>query len=312
MLDLMTHLTRLRTVADVGSMRRAAGILNVTQPALTRSIAQLESHFGKHVLVRHSRGVALTGFGERVVSSVQRLQRHWELEERSLEDDKAVLSGTLRVRAGPLWRAVILPPVVAELHRNHPDIVVEIQNNGSGPNDPMIDLVEGRCDLVFGGVQSVEETSQRLTVRNYTTIVDRVVAREDHPIFGGLQKEKNLDAGALLNYPWLVYTADPVYELQTIHACVERLGSAPRIRARCESLIATIAMLQKGDYLCILPDRAVANTVNPRIVPVPVDFGRRTIVTGAIFRNEMVEWPPLNGLLRICEKHIGGEGDFFP
>lgn len=305
MLDLMTHLMRLRVVAREGSMRRAAGVLSVTQPALTRSITQLESHFGKRVLVRHSRGVVLTDFGERVVSSIQRLQRHWELEESALEDDRAVLSGTLRVRAGPLWRAVILPAVIAELHRTHPDLVVDVQNNGAGLRDTVVDLVEGRCDVVFGGVQVVEGNNQRLTVRHYTTIVDRVVAREDHPVFENLRAGRVADAGVLLNYPWLVYTADPVYELQTIHACVERLGSVPKIRAHCESLIATIALLQEGDYLCILPDRAVANTSNPRIIPVPVELGRRTIATGAVFRNEMADWPPLMGLLGICDKHVG-------
>jgi DNA-binding transcriptional LysR family regulator len=298
MLDLITHLFRLRTVVEEGSMRRAAGILNVTQPALTRSIAQLEARFGQPLLVRHSRGVAPTEFGERVVSSVRRLSRHWELAELDLASGET-RSGRLRIRAGPLWRVIVLPGLVVELQREFPELVVEMQNLGGGT--ALIDLVEGRCDVVFGGLQTDEEIERRLAQAQFTTIHDRVVAREDHPIFQGIDARRRLiDPARLLDYPWLVYTADPVYEAETFHAMVERTGAAPKVRATCESLIAAIALLQKGDFLCILPDAAVADAASPRIVPVPVELGRRKLRSGATFRTETAEWPPMRRLLELC------------
>ena len=66
MLDYVTHLFRLKAIIEEGSLGRAAQRLNVTQPALSRSVSQLEKHFGQPILIRHSRGVAPTPFGERV------------------------------------------------------------------------------------------------------------------------------------------------------------------------------------------------------------------------------------------------------
>uniref|UniRef100_UPI003101AF82 helix-turn-helix domain-containing protein n=1 Tax=Neorhizobium sp. EC2-8 TaxID=3129230 RepID=UPI003101AF82 len=58
MLDQITHLFRLQAIVEEGSLRRAAERLNLTQPALSRSLAQLEAHFGRPLLERHARGCA--------------------------------------------------------------------------------------------------------------------------------------------------------------------------------------------------------------------------------------------------------------
>ena len=84
MLDIVTHLFRLQAIVEESSLRRAAARLNVTQSALSRSLAQLEAYFGRPILERHARGVRPTPFGERVLSESLRLQRQWTISEQSL------------------------------------------------------------------------------------------------------------------------------------------------------------------------------------------------------------------------------------
>ena len=297
MLDRMTHLFRLQAVIEEGSMRRAADRLGVTQPALTRSIAQLEESLGQPLLLRHARGVIPTEYGKRVVSSARRLSRHWEQIEAELADFGIGLRGQLRLTAGPLWRAVVLPTVIAELQGHFPGLGIEMQS-GSFRNTAT-DLLEGRVDVVFGGVQMADGMLPRLVQREFTKVYDRVVAREWHPIFEDVSDGKLQDARRVLDFPWVVYTADPVYELETVHGTIERLGRSPDIRVRSESMIATLGILQKGDYLCVLPEAAVAGVIAPRLLPVPVEFGHRIIRSGAIFRQEMEDWPPLVRLLEL-------------
>lgn len=300
MLDQMTHLFRLQAVADAGSMRRAADGLNITQPALSRSISQLEARFGKPLLIRHARGVEPTDFGKRVIASIQRLSRHWELTEQELAGVGPGFNGRIRLRAGPLWRVVALPGLIARLQRRFPELTIEMQNGDYRNTIP--DLQEGRCDVVFGGLQILDGHESRLASRHFTSVRDRVLAREDHPIFGG-HPDKPVDPIRLLEYPWLVYTADPAYEFETTHVSLEKAGLAPEIRARCESLIGAIEILKVGDYLCILPDASVVNTSSPRIVPVQAGLDERHIRTGAIYRQEMLGWGPLDTLMSLCEEY---------
>ncbi|MCO6188535.1 LysR family transcriptional regulator [Rhizobium sp. L1K21] len=302
MLDQMTHLMRLRTVVEEGSMRRAAARLHITQPALTRSIAQLEKYFGDSLLTRHSRGVQATDFGARVISEVSRLTRQWELAEKNLTRPVQQTTGTLHLRAGPLWRAVVLPDIITALQKSFPGLSIEV---GSGVIKSTVeDIVEGRVDAVFGGIELPSSHDKRLITRQFTTVYDRVVAREDHPIFDGAANNKPINADRLLEYPWIVYSTDPVYELQTVHGAIERLGRAPDIRIRSESFVSVIGLLQKGDYLCILPEAAVKGANLPKIVSLPVEFAGRMIRSGIIFREEMADWPPLAELSRLCEQHF--------
>ena len=285
-------------------MRKAAEKLAVTQPPLTRSIAKLEAHFGRPLLVRSAQGVKPTSFGLRVLESINRLTRQWELAEADLVNAGLGTTGRLRLRAGPLWRSVVLPIVITQLLAEYPGITVDLKSAASRSTLP--DLVEGRVDVVFGGIHIGEGPEHRLVRRQFTTVFDRIVARENHPLFDDVAEDGLRDPLRVLDFPWIVYTANPVHELVTIHGTIERLGRAPDIRIWTESLIAILGFLQKGDYLCVLPDAAVAHVTGPRIFPVPVAFDHRTIQSGAIVREEMSDWPPLVRLFTLCEAHFAG------
>lgn len=298
MLDLMTHLFRLQAIVEEGSLRRAAERLSITQPALSRSLAKLERRFGQPLLDRGARGVTPTAFGAKVLSSVLRLSRHWELAEQELSSSDTSKKMRLRIRAGPLWRAVVLPGLVAKLQRAFPDLVIELLNAEFETAIP--DLLEGRIDIFFGGLQIAGEVETRLNRRQFTVVQDRVVAREDHPLFGRLGPDGSLEPPILLDYPWLIYSGDRAYENATVHASIERLGRAPEIRITCQSLITAISLLQKSECLSILPDAAVTEARDPKIIPVPAQLGRKRTRSGAIFRDEMADWPPLRHLLGLC------------
>jgi DNA-binding transcriptional LysR family regulator len=303
-LDLITHLFRLEAIVEEGSLRRAATRLSVTQPALSRSIALLEKRFGQPLLERSARGVVPTSFGSEVMASVRRLARHWEVAEQDLALSDTSRKASLRVTAGPLWRAVVLPGLLAELQRAFPDMQIELHNTST--QTTMSDLVEGRIDVAFGGLQVSDESHKRLVQRQFTVVTDRVVARETHPIFEKRRADGTIEPRRLLDHPWLVYASFPEYYNATIHASIERLGRPPDIRMVCESLISAIALLQKSDCLAILPDAAVTETREPRIVPVPVELGRKRTPSGAVFREEMADWPPLRHLLDLCAARFAG------
>ena len=306
MLDVMTHLFRLRTVVEAGSMRQAAEVLNVTQPALSRSIAQLEARFGQPLLVRHSRGIVPTAFGARVrvARSAAAGPALGTGRSRICRDRRCGRPGT-HSAAG---RAALACRGAAGTDRRAatgrcPRLTVEMQNaadrnlagrSGRGPL---------RRDLRRAADSSTASTCgvDRATSPPFTTASSPArITRSSRPSTPASASTPRV----LLDFPWLVYAADPVYELQTLHATVERLGRAPDIRATCESLIGALAILQHSDFLCILPDAAVADTRSPRIVPLPVELGRRQVPSGAIYRDEMYEWEPLRKLLELCEGYF--------
>ncbi|EAR51145.1 transcriptional regulator [Oceanicola granulosus HTCC2516] len=306
MIDLMTHLFRLQAIVEEGSMRRAALHLNLTQPALTRSVQLIEERLGQPLLERHARGVEPTAFGREVLSSVMRLSRQWELAEQELLAATTSAKRVLRLEAGPLWRMVVLPAILGPLKEKHPDLRIELTN--LRPAESSKNVIEGKIDVLCGGLQFVADLPPTMQHRAFTHFHDRVTARADHPLFARIPKSGQLPPEVLLDYPWLVYTGDPIYELETAHAATERLGREPDVRISCESLASALRVLQQSNCVSILPDGALADLSGPPLVPVPVSLGRRRAPSGVIFREEMLDWPPLTDLLSACEEFFGTRG----
>jgi DNA-binding transcriptional LysR family regulator len=300
MLDHMNLLSRFHAIAEAGSVRRAADRLHITQPALSRSLRQLELHYGQPLLERHARGVRATAFGSKLLATISRVSREWELAELELKAEGSAIDGVLRISSGPLWSGVVLPVVATRLQRLFPNLSLEI---GFITGDAaMSALIDGRLDLMLGGLPKLDRGMGNIASHQFTSVRDRVVARADHPI----QACHPLDYGAVHDYPWITYAVDSIYEAETLHAIVERTGMAPNIRVRSTSLLSVIRLLQEGDYLCMLPDAFAAGVSGPPLRPVPVELGRRVTNSGVLYRKSIANFEPLRVLIELCTAYFEG------
>jgi len=300
MLDQITHLFRLRTILEEGSLRRASEKLNVTQPALSRSLAQLEGYFGQQLVERHARGVKATPFGEKVLSISNRIERYWEIAEQELRSDASDEKAVIRIGGGPVWRSGVLSRVLAELQSRHPNIVIEFTALTYGRT--LDDLHEGRLDVAFGGVFNDGGTSKRFSRVKLTDVANHVMAREDHPL---LRAGTPVVPERLVDYPWIVYSELPAYREITQHMISQHIGEAPPIRFICQNLFSVLTILQQSDCLCVLPHLAVQEVNSPRIVPIDLPLQRNVAEIGMIFRSEMADWAPMQTLVALCKARFG-------
>lgn len=302
MLDQITHLFRLRTILEEGSLRRASEKLNVTQPALSRSLAQLESYFGQQLVERHARGVKATPFGEKVLSVSSRIERYWEIAEHELRSEVTDEKTVMRIGGGPVWRSGILSSVLAELQSLYPRIVIEFTALTYGKT--LQDLHEGRLDVAFGGVFNDGGSSPRFGRVKLTEVTNYVMAREDHPLLKGGNPDAIPPSG-LRAYPWIIYSELPAYREITQHTVAEYIGGLPDVRFVCQNLLSVLTILQQSDCLCVLPYLSVQAVNSPRIVPIPLPLRRSTADIGMIFRTEMREWGPMKTLVELCQEKFG-------
>ncbi|KMN13333.1 LysR family transcriptional regulator [Pseudomonas weihenstephanensis] len=113
------------TVAREGSFTRAAGVLGVTQSALSQAISGLEARLQIRLLTRTTRSVSPTVAGERLLQAIGNRfdEIEAELENLTLMRDKP--AGTVRITCGDhVLRTTLLPKLTALLHE-YPDINVE-------------------------------------------------------------------------------------------------------------------------------------------------------------------------------------------
>ncbi|MBW3504528.1 MULTISPECIES: LysR family transcriptional regulator [unclassified Pseudomonas] len=117
------------TVAREGSFTRAAGVLGVTQSALSQAISGLEARLQIRLLTRTTRSVSPTVAGERLLQAIGNRFDEIEAELDILTQMRDKPAGTVRITCGDhVLRTTLLPKLTALLHE-YPDINVEFDVN---------------------------------------------------------------------------------------------------------------------------------------------------------------------------------------
>ena len=126
----MKHLRILNYVDEVarsGSIRKAAGRLNVTASAVNRRIADLEDELGLPLFDRRPRGVRLTAAGEVFVHYLRGQNGEVERMKSQIEDFKGLRRGTVRIACSQALALDFLPRQIAEFRKTHPLVSFDVQ-----------------------------------------------------------------------------------------------------------------------------------------------------------------------------------------
>lgn len=109
-------------VVDARHFRIAAERLHLTQPAVSRHIAELERQLGTRLFDRNTRAVTITAAGERLAGALDRLLDELDTVLAQTRSESEGLHGTVRVAAGPTPSAELMPQCIARCACNFPDI----------------------------------------------------------------------------------------------------------------------------------------------------------------------------------------------
>lgn len=148
-------------VVDTGSFSAAARRLNMGQPAVSKSVAQLEDRLGVKLLVRSTRGLTTTEAGLNFYERARRSIEEADEAELAARGAGAGLTGKLRVCAAVTFARIHLMPRIPEFLARHPDLEMEVVLD-----DRNIDLVQEGIDV---GIRMGQLSDSSLTARRITT-----------------------------------------------------------------------------------------------------------------------------------------------
>ena len=143
----------LMTVAQVGSMGTAARRLNTTQPAVSRTIAELESAVGVRLFDRSPQGVEPTACGRALLHCSATVFDNLRQGVRNIEFLNNPTLGEIRIGTDEPTVAGLLSTMLGRLHRRYPGITVHMAHLGELEQQQR-ELRERRIDLVIGRLGS--------------------------------------------------------------------------------------------------------------------------------------------------------------
>ena len=127
-------------------MSAAAAELHISQPALTKSIRQLEDILGVELFERLPTGVVPTRFGEILARRTRLMDLEYRHAVAEIQAIKGGTGGTVNVGAGPVWAVRILPPIIAAFRRQQPKVKIKLR---TGVIDTLVPaLLGGELDVI--------------------------------------------------------------------------------------------------------------------------------------------------------------------
>jgi len=175
----LRQLRHARALAEEGSFARAARALHLTQPALSRSIQELERRTGLKLFDRNRGRVLPTGVGDVFLAQARALLGHAEALEREVATMRGAGSGSLVVGSGPFPTAMFMADALGAFLRRNPGVGIRIVN------DNWVALVGAlrrrELDIVVAAPPAAEDASD-LKARLLTPRQGYFLVRPGHPL----------------------------------------------------------------------------------------------------------------------------------
>lgn len=141
-MDRLQAMATFVRVVETGSFSEAARQLRVGQPAISKTVAQLEERLGVKLLLRSTRGLTPTDAGERFYERAKRSIEEADEADLAARGAGASLSGRLRIGAAPTFASLHIIPHLPQFQAQHPNLDMELVLD-----DAQIDLIGEGIDI---------------------------------------------------------------------------------------------------------------------------------------------------------------------
>lgn len=242
----LRQLEALQAVAEMGSLQEAARRLFVTQPAISRSIRELEGELGIPLLVRSARGATLTPYAVSVLKRARAIHREVTRIMEDVEAMRGALNGQLTLAMTPPATSRMLADTLTDLAAARPEAKLHVlewraEQIADGLRDGTIDV---GIFTQFGDPPTTA-FEWELLYRLETLLV----------ISGNYRGPLDLSLEAIHDMPWLVLDSpdDPTCFIATLFG--EHQMPLPSRIMRCSSmnLYAELAMRMEAVTIWTTP-----------------------------------------------------------
>ncbi|NER59877.1 LysR family transcriptional regulator [Pseudomonas sp. MAFF212428] len=283
------HLVLIDTLARTRNMHAAATLMNLTQPALSKMLRDVEDQFGFPFFERLPRSMPPTELGDYVVRFAQ----------NALADSQQFVSQVNRLRSGGHGHlrvggifastAQVLPQAIAAIKARYPLLSIEVIEQSS--DHLLIMLEQHKLDIMIG----------RFTDERFRALFDfhplepetfSLVVNKSHP----LNDDTSITPAALSDWPWVLYpVGTPIRD--RLEQAFNLAGiPIPSDSVETTSMPVFLQLLQSAPMIAVLPRTMIVESLSNGLVKeLPCPLALSPLEYGVLTRKDK----PLSGAARL-------------
>ncbi len=292
------QLLLLVALAEEGNIHRAAQVLNMTQPAASKLLKDLEDVLGVQLFDRLPRGMRPTWYGETMIRHARAALNSLNQANDEVQAAKNGQFGQVNLGAITSPGVVLLPMTIAAIKEEHPNLRITIQIESS--NVLVDQLYKGTLDVVLGRLSEEHDTADL----RYEAIANEsvcAVARPGHPLFA----KPKLSIAELLDFCWIVPPVGSVMRHKFDLMFQEQ--DLPQLTNRVEtsSLLFLTKMMEQSDMVSIMAADVARYYASHDILRIlPLDLPCEMEPFGFITRRDIPLSPAAQVLLNALKASV--------
>jgi DNA-binding transcriptional LysR family regulator len=262
-------------VVETRHFTQAAGILDVSQPTLSKQIHTLEATLGAPLFERIRGAVALTAAGEALLPFARRMVADADGARDEVQDIVGLRRGEVRLGATPSLCASLVPAVLRRFRSAHPDINLYVTEGGSPELSDGLLAHSLDLALIVAPEQGVDPALNAVPILRESLVVASVTPGPAQFALADLE-----------HTPLVMFRQG--YDLRdvTLEAC-RRAGFTPRFAVEGGEMDAVLAFVEAGLGAAVVPSMVLANRPLLHATPLAPPGMRRTIALAHRHRSVM-------------------------
>ncbi|ANP86746.1 LysR family transcriptional regulator [Rhizobium leguminosarum] len=268
----LNHLRMIVAIEDSGQISAAADVLNISQPAASRMLSEMESITKTSLYERVARGVVLTTFGAALARRARKILLELREASREIGELKSGKGGSVFIGAVTAPAMSLVVPAINKVRKAYPGIEINIQVETS--NVLARELLAARHDFIIGRIP--DDLNPRLF--EVTEIgIERacLIVRSSHP----LMKQKTSGLADVRDYDWVFQPPGTLLRRTIEDVFLSRGVALPENIVNTSSLLLTCAIICETDAIApVAVDVAQflasqgSNASDVRMLPIDFDI----------------------------------------
>ena len=285
------QLEAVLALVEYGSFVAAAARLRISQPALTRTVAHLESELGVRLFDRTTRRVQVTAAGREFAAVADRMLNDLRITVQSVREVAQERRGLVVVSSVMSVAGAVLPRLIARYRADRPGVEIRIRESVHG--SVLEDVRSGVADFGIGYVEDLPDFAVGTPLGRETFCV---VLPSRHKLAG----RRALGLAALAAEPLVALPGDSRTQ-RSIDAAAATAGVSLHQTVVVTQIATLLSFVAAGVGLGIVPQGAVRGTLSRRLRVVQLE-PQLTRRIGLIALREREPAPAASGLLALLRQ----------
>jgi LysR family transcriptional regulator, cyn operon transcriptional activator len=265
----LRHIRYFVATSEALSFTRAARQLNVSQPALSHSISQLEERLGNRLFERSVKGIRLTPAGKVFEKTAHRVLREISTGAQLVAKSSGVIAGEIRLGFVNSVNIFWLPTMIGRFLQKHPQVKFSVESIDISELESR--LLNEKLDLGIGFLERKRQSLKTLELFVENLVV---IANAKLPI----KKSRSMSLHEVASLP-LVLLRSGFCTRELIDTGLDSSDAQPKILAEFDSIDAIVSCVQEVEAISVLPEHAYRWEAYPgiKVIPMKGDRWKRSV-----------------------------------